>query len=534
MRTVPSPAPAASPPANTAAASGPPVNAAPAEGQTTFVPMLARLPAEQIDPLRSPILLRDLPGLKTALDGEAMRDYLQAVLFGKARANYRIERCTPGKAIYMGDYCALRYQLEVADSAGGPLIRPLVSGRVFQSQLACAIYMRDRLSPLAALVRDRAEVQPFAAPVALIEPLNMVVHVFPLDGDLPSLIGATDRQRMVELFAETLPDALDEQFTPQDCQIIPVNYARRQRCVLRYEISGQTAGNQPARRDVYGKVGTDKQGALIAPVISALQKHMAALGSASQFSIPRSLGFRPDLHLALLEAIPGTPLINQLIKARIDSAPATPGAITLEAAIDACAHVASTLHTSGIALGQRRTLDDDLTVLQRDIHMVTRIVPNLGTQFQSWLDRIATYAEESDALRLGFSHGDYTYTQLIFDGKQCGLVDFDTICQAEPALDLGQFLAYLRVATRKAHKRAAAPASDFGAQLGERFLQTYIATTSERLEDVDRLRIRVSVYTIVSLLRMALHSWQQLKIARMENVISVLEEEMACLPQLDY
>jgi phosphotransferase family enzyme len=304
--------------------------------------------------------------------------------------------------------------------------------------------------------------------------------------------------------------------------------------VLRYEISGRTAGDQPARRDVYGKVGNDNQGALIAPVISALQKHIAAIGGANQFSIPRSLGFRPDLHLALLEAIPGTPLINQLIKSRIDSAPATPGALTLEAAIDACAQVASTLHTSGITLGQRRTLDDDLIVLQRDIHMVTRIVPNLGTQFQSWLDRIATYAEESDALRLGFSHGDYTYTQLIFDGKQCGLVDFDTICQAEPALDLGQFLAYLRVATRKAHKRAAAPASDTGAQLGERFLQTYIATTGDRLEDVERLRIRVSVYTIISLLRMALHSWQQLKIARMENVISVLEEEMACLPQLDY
>gem|GEM_PF-4025 len=524
MRTVTAPpSDAASPPANVAA-----------EGQTTFVPALTRLPAEQIDPLNSPILLRDLPGLKTALDADPMRDYLQAVLFGKARPNYVIERCTPGKAIYMGDYCALRYQLEVADSAGGPRIRPLVSGRVFQSQLACAIYMRDRLSPLAALVHDRAEFQPFATPVALIEPLNMVVHVFPIDGDLPSLIGATDRQRMLELFAETLPDALDEQFTPQDCQIIPVNYARRQRCVLRYEIAGLTPGGQPARRDVYGKVGNDNQGALIGPVISALQKYMAVNSSANQFSIPRSLGFRPDLHLALLEAIPGTPLINQLIKAQTDAAPAVPGALTLEAAIDACAHVASTLHTSGIAIGGRRTLDDDLTIVQRDIHMVTRVAPNLGTQFQSWLDRIATYAEESDALRLGFSHGDYTYAQLIFDGKQCGLVDFDTICQAEPALDLGQFLAYLRVVTRKAHKRASATASDRGAQLGEQFLQTYIATTGDRLEDVDRLRIRVSVYMIVSLLRMALHSWQQLKIARMENVISVLEEEMACLPQLDY
>ena len=35
-------------------------------------------------------------------------------------------------------------------------------------------------------------------------------------------------------------------------------------------------------------------------------------------------------------------------------------------------------------------------------------------------------------------------------------------------------------------------------------------------------------------MRMALHSWQQLKVARMENAIAVLEEELAALPELDY
>ena len=48
------------------------------------------------------------------------------------------------------------------------------------------------------------------------------------------------------------------------------------------------------------------------------------------------------------------------------------------------------------------------------------------------------------------------------------------------------------------------------------------------------LRVRVSVYQVVSLMRMALHSWQQLKTDRLENGIAVLEEEFAALPQLDY
>ncbi|HEX9438570.1 MAG TPA: ABC transporter transmembrane domain-containing protein, partial [Roseiflexaceae bacterium] len=520
MRTIPLP---------TAAAPNQPATPAPP-------PAAPQLTAEQLDLRNSAVVQRELPGLQIAFDAEAMRGYLQPVLFGKTQTRYTIERCTPGKAIYAGDGCVLRYQLEVSDSASGQTLEPLVVGRIFQDQLACAVYMRDRLAPLAALMRDREEIAPFAAPVAMIEPLNMVVHVFPIDGELPALVGATDRRRMVEIFNETLPDALTDRFIAQDCRIMPVNYARRYRCVMRYEIAGTAPGsNKAQKRVVYGKIATDSQGALIGQVIAALREHLSASGATARFRIPRSLGFRPDLQLSLLEAIPGTPKINQLLKARLSGAEAGQReTLTLEAAIDACAGIASALHTSGIAIGRRRTLDGELTALNRDIEALRRVAPELGARFQSWLERIETYAEESDPLRLCFSHGDYTYAQVIFDGPQSGLVDFDTICQAEPALDLGQFLAYMRVAAHKARKAAAATPNPIGEQLGARFLDAYIAAAGDHLEDAERLRVRVSVYEIVSLMRMALHSWQQIKPARLENALAVLEEEIACLPQLNY
>jgi aminoglycoside phosphotransferase (APT) family kinase protein len=163
-----------------------------------------------------------------------------------------------------------------------------------------------------------------------------------------------------------------------------------------------------------------------------------------------------------------------------------------------------------------------------------RVAPDLGARFLAWLERVETHAEASDPLRPCFSHGDYTYTQLIFEGAQSGLVDFDTVCQAEPALDLGQFLAYLRVAAHKARRESGSTSAPIGMQLGARFLETYIAAVGDRLEDTERLRVRVPLYEIISLLRMGLHSWQQIKPARLENVVAVLEEELACLPQLDY
>jgi aminoglycoside phosphotransferase (APT) family kinase protein len=235
-----------------------------------------------------------------------------------------------------------------------------------------------------------------------------------------------------------------------------------------------------------------------------------------------------------LEAIPGTPQINQLLKARLNGTEPPAGDLTLERALDACARIASALHRSNIALGRRRTLDDDLAALRKDLRQVQRVSPELGTQFQAWLDRIDSYAEESDALLPRFCHGDYTYAQVIFDRTSSGLVDFDTVCQAEPALDLGQFLAYLRVAAHKARKAATPGAVPIGVQLGEHFLDAYIAAAGDQVEDLERLRIRASVYEVVSLMRMALHSWQQLKSARLENAIAVLDEAMVRLPQLDY
>ena len=487
-----------------------------------------------LDPLRSPVLQDELPGLPTAFDGEAMREYLQIALFGKSHTQYRIERCAPGKAIYVGDTCALRYELMVKETSSGQTFQPLVVGRMFQDQLACALYMRDKLLPLATLMRGRAEIAPFTAPVAMIEPLNMVVYTFPIDGELPTLVAATDRQRMTEIFAETLPEVLAGQLTIQDLRMVPVNYARRYRCVMRYEIECLAPGNKLQRREVYGKIATDTQGALIAPVIAALRERVLGNRNAYQFNIPRSLGFRPDLQLSLLEAIPGTPQINQLLKARLSGVDLPASDLTLDRAMDACAQIANALHRSNIGLGRRRTLDNDLTELRKGIREVKRVAPELGAQFQTWLERIESYAEESDALLPRFCHGDYTYAQVIFDGRQSGLVDFDTVCQAEPALDLGQFLAYLRAAAHKARKAASSGTTPIGVQLGEHFLDAYIAAAGEQIEDAERLRIRVSVYEVVSLMRMALHSWQQLKATRLENAIAVLEEAMVRLPQLDY
>ncbi len=526
---VPSPAATARPEGGTAAAveaAGPP--AAPARRDPQSIAEVGGAP---VDPLQSPLLRQELPGLVEAFDGAAMRERLQTALFGKTNPNYTIERATPGQAIYQpGDSCVLRYSLEVRDSRSGEIFKPLVVARVFPTQAASTVYKRDRLDPLRALMRGREEIAPFAQPVALIRPLNMVVHVFPIDGQLPTLIGATDRERVVEILRETLPDALMGDFEVEDCRIEPGHYGRMHRCVFRYYVHGRRAGSdEPETQLVYGKVADDGSGALTGPVIAALRERVLDSSSPYHFNIPHALGFRPDLQLLLLEAIPGAPQVAPLLAARLRGEDARVGSTTLEDMHEACARIAVALHTSGIKLGRRRTFDDEMTVLRDGFAAMRGVSPELAAQLQGWLERLAVVAEQSDAMPLCFSHGDFTYTQLIFDGQSSGLVDFDTVCQAEPAIDLGQFLAYLRVAVQKAHRNAAQAPTGLADELGEAFYDAYVAAADTWLADEEQLRARTSVYEIVSLLRLALHSWQKLKAARIQNVLAVLEERMACL-----
>ena len=197
-----------------------------------------------------------------------------------------------------------------------------------------------------------------------------------------------------------------------------------------------------------------------------------------------------------------------------------------------------------IKLGEPRTLGHELASLAAQMAPIEEFSLALAMQLQKAIKVVGACAAQTRPWPLVFSHGDYTYTQLIFADHSCGLVDFDTSCQAEPALDLGQYLAYVRLAARKAQGRLAGaaggaaeggqafdPAADPAADLCAWFLNTYIQAAGYRGVDAEQLCARVAMYEIVSLVRIAQHSWLKLKGSRLELVTDLLEERVKCLAQ---
>ncbi len=470
-------------------------------------------------------ILEELPGIAAAFDEDAMRGHMQAALFGPGASGFALERCEPGRPLYMpGECCTVQYELQARSRANGTLLQSVAGGRVYPDRSSCAAYMTQKLAPLVARSRGRAELAMLAAPAAVIAPLHVLVHVWPLDGELPALLDATDPRRMVAMLGESLGESLPERLVIEDLEIERVSYRRRRRCVLRYTITGRPAGSgEPRRLVVYGKL-TPRGETLDGPTLARLHDHLAR-GDGLRVAVPRSLGWNRELGLALLEEVPGEASIGSALRARLEGQ-TRPDVPSLEAMLCTCARVAALLHSSRLELGPTRTFDDRLVELQAEIAVTRAFAPELAERARGWADRLAARARASEALPACLCHGDFKYAQVLFDGERVGMVDLDTLCRSEPALDLGQFIAYLRTRIEKSAKTDSS-ARALADELGERFLGEYLRASGSRVESDRRLRDRTALHEAASLARMALHSRQRFKQKHLEGTTALVEERIA-------
>jgi len=490
---------------------------------------------------RSAVFQRKVPALAEAFHAERMKPILQELLIGSAEDSYSIVDCVPGKALYLLDHIInMQYKLKIQDQASNETLTTMVNARLFQDLAECKRYLNETLTPIAARMEGRPEIKPFARPVALIEDLKMTLSAFPIDGMIPTLVDATDPGTIANLLAQTLPEALSGEFVIKEVHLLPAHYGRYKRCVLRYSVDGiQTERQTEQNITVYGKVDADGQGGLTVPVISALREHLHEPGLLYRFRVPHSLGYFPDLQLLLMEALPGKPFFKELLKTWAGNRQGNGEENTfhekderLEEAVRTCARIAATLHSSKIKLGRQTTLEIQVAKLQESTDVLSQVFPELGAQVKSWIDQTVAFAQAYPAMPLCFSHGDFTYTQLIFDGQEGGLVDFDTMGQAEPAQDLGHYLAYQRLNIIKDQDPNAPFAPEAIEKLGTLFLDTYIDVSKAWIPDEGQLRGRVAIYELISLIRLTLHSWEKMKGSRLKQTIPLLEERIECQRQI--
>ena len=472
------------------------------------------------DPLRSQRLAADLPQLATLLDGEAMRSPLQkALLDGDGET--RIVSCTPTKALLTpGGGMRLRYDVGLAGPNGGPHRRATIGARVFPQGASATASVLGRLDDLGARLVSRGTEQ-VLAPVGSVDALSMATYAFPIDPELPTLIDATDPEQMAAAI-----DALIPEFSVDSCRVEVVHYPRRGHCVLRYELSGRDeVSGKPGERTVYGRLA-ERHDPRVDRVVSDLRERFNRWHAGP--ILPRPIGYLPRLRLSLSEAIPGRATVAELVRARMSGARGAD--LSLERALDLCAITAAAIHRSGLETVGVRTFDGELTELASDVARLRPVAAELSQQLELALQRIADGdASGADGERV-LCHGDFTPGQILLDGTRWGVVDFVTICMADPAMDLGRFTAYLRLACRKAEPSGGVDPVALADKLCERFMLEYVAGTGLADSDCAHLRGRVAAFEALALAQITIRSWEKIKPQRTAMALSILEERLACLP----
>jgi aminoglycoside phosphotransferase (APT) family kinase protein len=236
---------------------------------------------------------------------------------------------------------------------------------------------------------------------------------------------------------------------------------------------------------------------------------------AAGVQLARVAAFVPELPMVFQEPVAGMPLDLILSQPRRTTLAWGAGAW---AGIQGAAEALAALHQGDTSTSRMRPVAAELERMQRRSERIMQVDPTIGAALNDlaqalpvWLDRLPDWGAESCLV-----HGDCKPSQFLItlaaqgNGRvaEVALLDFDHCGMADPAADVGNFLASLRQAEvaqalRVGTSSSATVLKPLPVALEEEFLTSYLAA---RCCPPD-LRLRATWYQAMALLRKALRSF---------------------------
>jgi len=456
---------------------------------------------------------------------------------GMARLRPAASRRAPMVAAALDDEQALaRARAWAADAVPDEVVDAVrVRSVLYRPDDSCTLRYLVRLSP-----SGQERILLVEVPRAANE---VVIHPFPADPGLPTLRRALDRDLMRQVLGRVVPGTGGDRGVGR-CAVDVVHHPREGRCVLRYRLSAGAGGPGELRHPVvFGKVYSDNSAGATASALRTLRRGLAGLPYRAGIVVPEPLAVVPSLRLVLTEAVPGRPLLPELVKAL-----RTPGEFSpasdpeMSSALRSAGRTAAAVHACS-AVGAHvpvRDLAGEVAATERHITLLEPVWPEAAARLRPAVTRALEMtgghplptASAGWPLAPVLAHGDFTPGQVLLDGSGgVGLVDVDTLCVAEPALDVGRFLAYLHV-TGIRRSRSAWPAlADMTALL----LESYLAARVDARPSANAQRLfleRTAACHGLALGRIGASACRQLKDDRLAAVVAVLDAGSAWMRSL--
>jgi hypothetical protein len=372
--------------------------------------------------------------------------------------------------------------------------------------------------------------------------LSLAVQVFPADAKLPALTACCDTSPNSPIFSSIETAARvqlgEANWTLASVGVEPLRYKMGSRCVLAYNLRGADQRSLV----IIGKLYADRAQARL--VHEKLQRIHSQFDPEAGI-VPRPLGIVDSLGLTYTEAIASreastgslTPRLppNQISspwRPRVQRAPS--GDLTLHppSGLIGLAGV-SLARLHGISLG----IDSDGTPagsaeaeqLRKRVKRLVSWQPAQASTISRLGTVLAARLDTSAPDRCVMAHGSYKRTQVIPEGERAYVIDFDSMCLADPALDVGSFLAYLRPGgmyyERGGHR-------DWFEAAGAQFVRGYRETVPSSDcggSAVDGILERARLFEASRLFKIATRRINRLNSPRPAELTSICNEIADCL-----
>jgi aminoglycoside phosphotransferase (APT) family kinase protein len=332
---------------------------------------------------------------------------------------------------------------------------------------------------------------------------GMHAYRFPDDPALPGLAVALDPTALGRVL-EPIVDARVLRYA-----VTLLRYRPSRRATLRVEL--RTSGRP--RRTLFAKVYHDLRKAV------AVESTLRALADSPAVRDGRLVVVQPvavlhSLRWVLFGAVGGFPLDRAFLFGRHAAK-----------AVTAAAGALAALHRAGPLPARSWPASAAVARVARRAKRTAQVAPALGAEMAELAVALAARLPTDDEITL--VHGDCKPSQFLVSrtgsspALQVALLDFDSCGLADPASDVGAFMASLRLV----RARPTGLGLDHLTTLRDDFLATYCAGTGRAMD----FRVRVAWYEALALLRKAQRAFA--RAPRSPVPAAILAEARACLMQ---
>lgn len=333
-------------------------------------------------------------------------------------------------------------------------------------------------------------------------PEGVIPRIYTADDRLPWLAKATDMKEMQQRFSE-LPGYGDQL---KLWEIFPVRYKPGLHCVIRY-----TAQTPSGNKMFYGKSFTGNA--------ERLMKTIKDLDQASHENpdmplISSPVAVWPEMEMILQDAVPnGVEFTHFIYDQRYDVS-------VRESWMVKAGRALGVFHNNSTSPSETKTIYDDLEDLHEYTSIITKVKPDLAVKYEEVIQQIITKVDHFTEPEPVASHGAMRTDQFILQGDRLAMIDLDSYCWANPARDLGNFLAYLCWKAIRQPEHA-----QFVERAGRAFLEGYLSVH----EDIDERWL--SVYQAASLLKIAGRRFRSLTYLEWPLVIHLIQGAFSAITE---